>query len=79
MNNPKRSSALGTSSSGGDADGVRGAAGGKFSAVVGSPRELARMGVLGLCCMVCRLKMRYIPFVAPAHDQVRREACLPWG
>lgn len=60
-----RSSALGSgSSAGGDAEG------GKFSAVVGSPKELARMGVVGLSCMVCRLKMRYIPFVAPAHDHV---------
>lgn len=65
----KRSSALGASSSG-DSEGLRGP-GATKDAVVGSPKELARMGVLGLCCMVCRLKMRYIPFVALAHQQAR--------
>ncbi|CAN0541224.1 unnamed protein product, partial [Ectocarpus sp. 12 AP-2014] len=54
------SSALGSGSPPGED-----AEGGNFSAVVGSPKELARMGVVGLSCMVCRLKMRYIPFVAP--------------
>lgn len=38
-----------------------------------SPKELARMGVLGLSCMLCRLKMLYIPYVASAHHQAREE------
>lgn len=69
----QRASRGGGSSSAADAEGARSSSSG--DAFVGTPRDLARMALYGLSCMLCRLKMRYIPFVAAAHDQVL-EACL---